>query len=287
MNTYPPKRAAPRETETIMRTLSVAKASHAAGTSAIIAVVLACAVLLPLGAIRAEQPSPTDRVAVIPYILQWGEQALLDNRFGEAETRFREILDLDWNHPKAFDLLQETRRRREDTIRLWRASARNATAKGLWAEAEKFYALIARENPDDHGASAAHEDAAARARADEFTRAGLERYLLEDYQGAQLEFEQSLLLVPDDSIARAGRDRAEQKSGQSSGLDALRADAPIWTQYLEALKHFRSGDLASAERLWKAVLAKYPGNEAVRSNLEQISRRRKQVAATGEETKPE
>lgn len=270
-----------------MRTRSVAIASHAAGTSALIAVVLVVAFWRPSGPLRAEEPGESPRTVAIPYLLQWGEQALIDNRFGEAEAKFREVLELDWNHPKAYDLLQETRRRREDTIRLWRASARNATAKGLWAEAEKYSALIARENPDDHGAAAAHADAAARAKADEFTRAGLERYLLEDYQGAQLEFEQALLLVPDDSIARAGRDRAEQKTGQSSGLDALRADAPIWTQYLEALKHFRSGDLASAERLWKAVLAKYPGNEAVRSNLEQISRRRKQVAATGEETKPE
>jgi tetratricopeptide (TPR) repeat protein len=250
----------------------------------VLSILLAGAVILVSAALlRAGDSLHGSAETVIPYLLQWGEGALEDNRFSEAEARFREILAVDWNHPRAFELLQETRRRREDSIRAWRAAANIAEGRGNWSEAERLYVLILRERPGDGILANSRDVAARRAKAAEFTRAGLERFLLDDYEGAQLEFEQALLLAPDDSVARAGRDRTDAHDGQSTGLDDLRGDAAVWAQYLDALKHFRAGDLANAERLWKTVLDKYPGNEAVRSNLEQINRRRKQVAATADE----
>ncbi|MBI5866917.1 MAG: hypothetical protein HZB43_01275 [candidate division Zixibacteria bacterium] len=64
----------------------------------------------------------------------------------------------------------------------------------------------------------------------------------------------------------------------------LRADTAMWAKYSDALKKLRTGDLAGAEQLWHAVLVKYPGNEAVRSNLEQIARRRKQELTSEDQT---
>lgn len=250
---------------------------HPARMTAIVVayLILACSP----GPLSAQAGSPDG----LAFLLQWGEEALEQNRFSEAEARFRNVLAIDWNHPQAYSLLQETRRRRDDTLRQWRYYARTAGEKGQWTESLHWYDQIIRESPQDTHAAHARAQAQRHEQAAFHIRAGLERFLLDDYQGAQLEFEQALLLVPDDSIAITGRDRAGQRAGQTTGLDDLRADPDTWTQYLDALKRFRAGDLAGAERIWNAVLTRYPGNEAVRSNLEQINRRRKQVADTGDD----
>jgi tetratricopeptide (TPR) repeat protein len=222
------------------------------------------------------------RSAQIEILLAWGKYALESSRFAEAEARFREVLKLDWNNPPAFELLQEIRTRRSEVLKDWTRSGRTAEANGDLAQAELHYRRVLEESPDYRAAI----DGMARLRrireADRHVRAGLEKYIQEDFPGAEMDFEQALLIDPSDETALLHRAQVQQQVTQSSSLADLRSDAPTWTKYLDALKKLRAGDLEGAERLWREILQAYPGNEAVLSNLEQVKRRRKQEFSSQE-----
>jgi tetratricopeptide (TPR) repeat protein len=221
----------------------------------------------------------------IAQLMQWGEYALGNERFSEAETRFNDVLGLDWNHPLAFRMLQETRLQRARTLADWERLAQAAQAKGDIQLAIRYFEKIATEDPAQDRIKAALARLQRRAHADRLIQAGLSKFILEDYAGAALDFEQALTVVPADSLAAVYRDRAESKMAGTSSMADLRADTAMWGKYSDALKRLRDGDLAGAEQLWNQVLVKYPGNDAVRSNLEQIARRRKQEL-TSEEFSP-
>ena len=208
-------------------------------------------------------------------LLTWGETALNDDRFSEAEECFRQVLDADWNNPRAFELLQRARHARESTLREWRYSAHAAEQDARWDLATHYYQLILRESPHDGAASRGMAQSVQQQEAQRHVDAGLERFVLGDYAAAQAAFEQALQIRPGDSLVTLYLQRAEQETMQSSSLADIRADQTMWPKYLDALKRFRAGDLPGAEALWRQVLEKYPGNEAVLSNLEQITRRRK------------
>lgn len=239
---------------------------------------------LPLPAhaeeVTGTEPAVTQGTAPDPgqieVLVAWGKYALESARFAEAEARLREVLKLDWNNPRAFALLQETRTRRDQALKEWTGAGRAAEAAGDFAEAEQHYQRALDESPDYRAAV----DGLARIRrhreADRYVRAGLEKYIQEDYPGAELDFDQALAIDPADETALTYRAQVQQQVTQSTGLADLRSDAPTWTKYLDALKKLRAGDLDDAERLWQEILQVYPGNEAVLSNLEQVKRRRKQ-----------
>lgn len=224
------------------------------------------------GAMKAADRNPGE----IDVLLAWGKFALESSRFGEAEARFREVLDRDWNNPRAFSLLQETRQLRAEALTQWVRAGRRAEATGDWAEAEIHYQRVIDENPDYRDAAVGFARVRRARDLERYIRAGLDKYIQGDYPGAELDFEQALTLDPDNETVRAYRDQVQDKVTQSSGLADLRSDGPTWTKYLDALKKLRAGDLDGAERLWQEILQVYPGNEAVLSNLEQVTRRRKQ-----------
>ena len=222
------------------------------------------------GGNRPAQPADID------VLLTWGKYAMESARFAEAEARFREVLDLDWNNPRAFQLLQETRTRRIETLESWVREGRAAEADQDAGLAERHYLRVLEEAPDHKAALDGMARLRSQRESDRFLRAGLEKYIQEDYPGAELDFDQALAIDPSDELARLYRGRVQQQISQSASFADLRADAPTWAKYLDALKKLRAGDLAGAERLWREILAVYPGNEAVLSNLEQVARRRKQ-----------
>ena len=156
------------------------------------------------------------------------------------------------------------------------SEGRTAEANGDLAAAEMHYQRVIDESSDYRAAV----DGLARVRRDRnlehYIRAGLDKYIQEDYPGAELDFDQALTIDPNNKTVLAYRAQVQDKMTQSSGLADLRSDGPTWTKYLDALKKLRGGDLDGAERLWQEILQVYPGNEAVLSNLEQVKRRRKQ-----------
>jgi tetratricopeptide (TPR) repeat protein len=101
----------------------------------------------------------------------------------------------------------------------------------------------------------------------------MEKFMLDDYAGAQLDFEQALAINPKDTLAVQYRERTRQKIAATGSLSAIQADADSWARYLDALRKLREGDLAGAEMLWSDLLTKYPGNENILSNLGQVRRR--------------
>lgn len=216
--------------------------------------------------------SPSGRTAVL---MKWGETALANDRFTEAESCFRQVLDSDWNDPHAFELLQKTRKARTDAVKSWRAQARGAEYVGRWDRARQYYEMILEELPHDAASIDGVRRIDRQQQAEQYVRAGLERFTLGEFAAAQSEFEHALDIIPDDSLVTLYLQRAEQETMQSSSLADIRADESSWSKYLDALKRFRAGDLPGAEALWRQVLQKYPGNDAVLSNLEQITRRRK------------
>jgi len=228
------------------------------------------------GTISAPAPSPNAQAGQVDVLLAWGKYALESSRFAEAEARFREVLDLDWNNPRAFALLQETRERRTETLKHWISSGRKAEAAGNFERAAMDFQRVLDESPDYRAAV----DGLARVRRERelerSLRAGMEKYIQEDYAGAELDFDQALTIAPGNETALAFRAEVQEKMTQSSGLADIRSDGPTWTKYLDALKKLRAGDLDGAEHLWQEILQVYPGNEAVMSNLEQVKRRRKQ-----------
>lgn len=220
----------------------------------------------------------------IAQVMQWGEYALARERFAEAEARFNDVLRLDWNHPRAFSLLQETRQSRTRALADWEHAGRDAEARGDLHRAMEYFGKITVEDSTASNVRARLIKLQKRDQAGRLIQSGLSKFILEDYAAATLDFEQALTLVPGDTLAAAYRDRAEQKMAGGTSMAQLRADTVIWAKYSDALKKLRTGDLAGAEEQWNAVLAKYPGNEAVRSNLEQIARRRKQELTSEDQT---
>lgn len=208
--------------------------------------------------------------------MSWGEQALAGERYAEAGARFSDVLRIDWNNPKAYRLLQETREARARALRDWERAGRSAEARGDPSLAVQYYQKILAEDSLQQNLTGVIARLERRARADHLIREGLQKYIVDDFAGAQSDFEKALSICPADSLAAGYRERALQKATISSSMADLRADTLMWARYSEALKLLRAGDLGGAERLWNEVLARYPGNEAVRSNLEQIARRRKQ-----------
>lgn len=224
------------------------------------------------GVTQVSDPDPGQ----IDVLLAWGKYALESSRFSEAEARFREVLDLDWNNPRAFNLLQETRQRRTEALQRWIGEGRRAEANGDWAEAEMHYQRVLDESGDYRAAVVGLARARRESDLEHYIRAGLDKYIQEDYAGAELDFDQALTIDPTNKTVLAYQTQVQEKATQSSGLADLRSDGPTWTKYLDALKKLRGGDLDGAERLWQEILQVYPGNEAVLSNLEQVKRRRKQ-----------
>lgn len=221
----------------------------------------------------------------INQLVQWGEFALANNRFSEAEARFNEVLRLDWNHPRAYRLLQETRRQRTQTLSDWERVGQAAQSRGDVEFAIQNFERILAEDSTRTGIRNSLARLQKRLQADRLIQTGLSKFILEQYAAASGDFEQALAIVPTDTLAALYRERAVQKMAGASSMADLRADSVMWIKYSDALKRLRAGDLPGAERLWQEVLAKYPGNEAVRSNLEQIALRRKQEL-TSEEIVP-
>ncbi|GAB4323135.1 MAG: hypothetical protein Kow0074_15110 [Candidatus Zixiibacteriota bacterium] len=219
-----------------------------------------------------DAPVDTSRISVL---IDWGTRALESGRFSEAERCFLEVLELDWNHPRAYTLLQNSRAQRAKAISDWKRQARTAADNHRWDRAQDLYEKILRE--DSLNRVARNELSRLRdlRRIDEYIAAGLQRFIMGDYLAAHDAFVRALEIDSTDSVAALYARRAEQETVQSSSLADLRSDDAAWTTYLEALKQFRAGDLTRAEALWQTILEKYPGNEAVLSNLEQVIRRKK------------
>lgn len=213
------------------------------------------------------------RVDVIEVLIQDGTQALESERYGEAYERFAEVLRLDWNHPRAYDLLQQARLERDHALLRWEGDARNAEARRDLSKAKWIYERIIEED-------STREDLRDRVRrlgrqrdAAEFVRSGMEKFIADDFAGAQLDFEQALTISPKDTLALQYRERTRQKIAASGSLATVQADADAWGRYLDALRKLRAGDLVAAELLWSDLLVQYPGNENILSNLEQVRRR--------------
>ncbi|MEW5702376.1 MAG: hypothetical protein AB1792_09125 [Candidatus Zixiibacteriota bacterium] len=248
----------------------------------LIAIALPVAATEPTAAADNSTEATSPQRDLIAFLVAAGEDALAHERYGEAQERFAAALRLDWNQPRAFALLQQTRTARESALRRWENEARSAEARRDYSGAAALYGKVMAEDLTRHELATALARVQRRGRAAQFVRHGLEKFIADDFSGAQLDFEQALAICPDDTVAAGYRHRAMQNVVQSAGLAELRADSVAWTKYLDALQRFRDGDLASAEQLWNDVLAKYPGNAQVRSNLEQIRRRldADRVAAT-------
>jgi len=256
----------------------------------IAALLIASATVAHAGKTPPRQPAPPNVDSLrtqdrIKQLIQWGEYALANDRFSEAEARLNDVLRLDWNHPQAFRLLQETRQRRARALSEWEHAGQVAQSRGDAPLAIHYFEKILAEDSTQTRARSTLTRLQKRAQADRLIQSGLAKFILEDYAAASLDFEQALAIIPFDTLAVVYRERAVQKMAGVSSMADLRADTLMWAKYSDALKKLRTGDLAGAERLWNDVLARYPGNDAVRSNLEQIARRRKQEL-TSEEISP-
>ncbi len=221
------------------------------------------------------EPTPATERSVIDVLIDWGMHALESDRFREAEARFREVLDRDWNHPRAYFLLQKARAMRARQLSEWQYAARRAMANRQWERALVVYERILEEDSLNEVALDGIERVKNRRRGEELVFAGLERFIMGNYVEARDAFDRALQINPADSVAALYAQRAEQETEQSTSLADLRSDGEAWDTYLDALKQFRAGELSRAEALWREILEKYPGNDAVLSNLEQVIRRKK------------
>lgn len=210
---------------------------------------------------------------VIAVLMRDGEDALANERYAEAYSRFAEVLKLDWNHPRAYDLLQQARFERDHALLRWEGEARQAEGIRDLSKAKWIYERILGEDStrgdlrDRVRRLALQRDAAG------YVRSGMEKFMLDDYAGAQLDFEQALAINPKDTLAVQYRERTRQKIAATGSLASIQADPESWSRYLDALRKLREGDLAGAEMLWSDLLARYPGNESILSNLGQVRRR--------------
>lgn len=231
-----------------------------------------CFAVTPYTVARGDDGIP--QKDMIALLLRDGEEALAKNRFAEAGARFSEALQADWNLVRAYDLLQETRRVRLQTLKAWERGAHHAERQQDWATARALYSRILEADSTrgelrdrllrvDRGENAA-----------DFVRAGLQKFIADDFAGAQLDFEQAIAINPGDTVAADYLNRVRQKIAVSGdALAVIQADAGSWSQYLEALKRLRNGDLPAAEHIWTELLVKYPSNTSILSNLEQVRRR--------------
>jgi TolA-binding protein len=210
---------------------------------------------------------------VVAVLMRDGEEALAHNRFTEAYARFSEALRLDWNHPRAYELLQKIRLERDHTLLLWEGEARHAESRSEPGKAKWIYERIIAEDSTRADLIDRVRRLGRQRDAADCVRSGMEKFIADDFAGAQLDFEQALAISPKDTLAAQYRERTRQKITASGSLAAIQADPEAWGRYLDALRKLREGDLAAAERLWSDLLTKYPGNENIRSNLEQVRRR--------------
>ena len=210
---------------------------------------------------------------VIDVLLRDGQQALTDERFTEAYSRFSEVLALDWNHPRAYDLLQQTRYERDQALLRWEGDARAAESQRDLSKAKWIYERILAE---DSTRTDLRERVARLGRqrdAADCVRSGMEKFILDDFAGAQLDFEQALAINPKDTLASQYRERTSQKIAASGSLAAVQADGAAWGRHLDALRKLRDGNLTAAEAIWTQLLVQFPGNESILSNLDQVRRR--------------
>jgi len=217
--------------------------------------------------------SEENNAGVIEVLMKDGRQALEDERYAEAYSRFTEVLALDWNHPHAYDLLQQARAERDHALLRWEGDARNAESRRDLSKAKWIYERILGED-------STREDLRDRVRrlgrqreAAEFVRSGMEKFILDDFAGAQIEFEQALAISPKDTLALQYHDRTRQKIAASGSLASIQDDSEAWGRYLDALRKLRAGELAAAEQIWTELLIQYPGNDNILSNLDQVRRR--------------
>lgn len=209
---------------------------------------------------------------MLGWLLNSGQEALANERYGEAERQFTAALRIDWNNPRAFDLLQTTRVRRVRACAEWEDRAKRAEGTQDWGTAIACWQRLAADDTARAEIRSHLEILTHRRDAWEFVRRGLEKFINEEYATAQADFEQALTIDPGDTLVAQFRARAMQKTASGTLAD-LQSDPTTWTKYLSALQKFRVGDLPAAEKLWNEILTKYPGNESVRSNLEQVRKR--------------
>lgn len=210
---------------------------------------------------------------VIAVLMRGGEEALASERYSEAYSRFSEVLRLDWNHPRAYDLLQRLRQERDHALLRWEGDARAAESGRDLSKAQWIYERILGEDSTRGDLRERVRRLARQRDAAQFVRSGMEKFMADDFVGSQLDFEQALTISPQDTLAAQYRERARQKIASSGSLAAIQSNPDAWGRYLEALRKLREGDLNAAEMLWSDLLTKYPGNESIRSNLEQVRKR--------------
>ena len=230
---------------------------------------LAGALLVAVPFALANDTSPD----VLSVLQRDGEDALAAERFGEACSRFSEVLRLDWNNPRAYDLLQKSRQERVVALHEWEVQGRTAESNHEWDRAQSLYARVLSEDSTRNDLRDRIRQLSKHRSASDLIQVGLDKFISDDFAGAETVFEQVLALNPGDTLAIRYLERTRQRLSGSDPLAAIQADPDSWASYVEALKHLRDGDLAGAEKLWNALLAKYPSNPSIRSNLEQVRRR--------------
>jgi len=230
---------------------------------------LAGALLIGVEASRADNAAPD----VLTVLQRDGEEALAAQRFGEACSRFSEVLRLDWNNPRAYDLLQKSRQDRTAALQEWEAQARDAESHHEWDRAQSLYARVLAEDSTRRDLRDRVRELSTHRSAADLIQTGLDKFISDDFAGAETIFEQVLSVNPGDTVATRYLERTRQRLAGSDPLAAIQADADSWASYVEALKRLRDGDLAGAEKLWNTLLVKYPSNPSIRSNLEQVRRR--------------
>ncbi len=230
---------------------------------------LAGALLVGAGLSRATDTAPDVR----SVLQRDGEEALAAERFGEACSRFSEVLRLDWNNPRAYDLLQKSRQDRVAALQDWEAQAQTAESHHEWDKAQLLYTRVLAEDSTRCDLLERIRQLSTHRSAADLIQAGLDKFIGDDFAGAETVFEQALSIHPGDTLANRYLERTRQRLAGGDPLAAIQADPDAWASYVEALTRLRDGDLAGAEKLWNTLLAKYPSNPSIRSNLEQVRRR--------------
>lgn len=223
------------------------------------------------GSVSALADGTSDEV--IAVLMRDGEDALAGERYAEAYARFEEVLKLDWNHPRAYDLLQQARYERDHALLRWEGEAKEAEGKRDLSRAKWIYERILGEDSTRGDLRERVRRLTNQRESATFVRSGMEKFMMDDFAGAQLDFEQALAISPNDTLALQYRERTRQKIAATGSLASIQADADSWARYLDALRKLREGNLAQAEILWSDLLTKYPGNESILSNLEQVRKR--------------
>jgi tetratricopeptide (TPR) repeat protein len=77
-----------------------------------------------------------------------------------------------------------------------------------------------------------------------------------------------LVQFPDHEVARQYVRRFAPMA-EAVTIETIQSDTEAWTWYTHALVAFREGRFEEAIQWWEQVLARYPGSEDTRKNLEQ------------------